>query len=109
MALAALQVRADIERAHLEQEENRRDAQRNLLLGLIAAVLALGQLMNDPVVMAFLRRLLGLFNRVPLEPMPQEILFAVKLCFVLGVSLIVLGLAKGLGWLWQRVRHGRPS
>jgi hypothetical protein len=109
MALSALQVQAEIERNRIEKEETRQAQQHNVLLGFIAAVLALGQIMNDQVVLAFLRWLLALFGRAPLDPMPPEITFAVKLLLVLGASLLGVGLVRGLGRLWRRVRPRRPG
>jgi len=107
MALAALQVRADIERAHLEQEENRRDAQRNLLLGLIAAVLALGQVMSDAVVAEFLAWLIRGLGRTPLDPMPAGLVFLAKLVLVTGIAALAVGLAVALSWAVGRLRR-RP-
>ena len=102
MALAALQVQADIERAHLEQEENRRDAQRNLLLGLIAAVLALGQVMSDAVVGEFLGRLIRGLGRTPLDPMPAGLVFLTKLLLVTGIAAAVAGLFRAASRLRRR-------
>ena len=109
MALAALGVQADIERACLEREENRQAERQNLLLGFIAAVLALGQIMSDAVVLAFLRWLLGLFGRAPLDPMPAAILFIVKLGLIIAIGGAAVGLAWGVGRLWPRVRPRREK
>jgi hypothetical protein len=64
--------------------------------------------MNDQVVLVILRWLLALFGRAPLDPMPPEITFAVKLLLVLGASLLGVGLVRGLGRLWRRVYPRRP-
>ncbi len=108
MALAALGVQADIERARLEHEENRQAERQNLLLGFIAAVLALGEIMSDEVVLAFLRWLLGLFGQVPLDPMPAEVIFGVKLGLIITIGGLFVGLARGIGRLWGVVRTRRP-
>ncbi len=102
MALSALQVRAEIERARLEQEEDRRDRQRNLLLGFIAAVLALGQVTSDAVAEDFLKWGVRLFGGVPLDPMPALLVFAGKLGLVLVAGLLVMGLIAAVGRLRRR-------
>lgn len=104
IALSALQVQAEIEHNRLAAKETQQAGRRNLLLGLIAAVLALGQIVNDEVVLAFWRWLLAVFGQVPLDPMPAAITFAIKLFLVFGASLLVVLLAAGLGRLWRRMR-----
>ncbi len=108
MAISALHVQAEIERNRIEQEETRQGERRNLLLGFIAAVLALGQIVNDAVVIAFWGWLLAFFGRTPLDPMPAAITFVVKLLLVFGISLVGVGLAWGAGRLWRRLRRPQP-
>lgn len=107
-ALSALQVQAEIEHNRLATKETQEAERRNLLLGFIALVLALGQITNDEVVLALWRWLLAFFGQVPLDPMPAAITFAIKLFLVLGASLLVVLLAAGLGRLWRRIRPPRP-
>lgn len=95
MALAALQVRAEVERARLEQAEDRRDRRRNLLLGFIAAVLALGQVLSDAAVAELLGRAVG----VPPDALPAWGVLLAKLGLVLGVGGLVAGVMAGLGRL----------
>ncbi|MCS6847354.1 MAG: hypothetical protein RMN52_06530 [Anaerolineae bacterium] len=102
MALAALQVQAEVERAHLEQQEDRRDRQRNLLLGFIAAMLALGQVIGDETIAELLRGA-GL---TPAGPIPAALIFIARLALVLGVGLLVVGALWALGRL--RGRREQP-
>jgi hypothetical protein len=108
MALAALQVQADIERNRIEQEETRQAERRNRLLGFIGMVLALGQIMTDDVVLAFMRWLLAFFGLVSSQPTPEGIIFGVKLLLVLAAGLAGVGLVWGLGRLWGWLR-GRQA
>ena len=82
MALAALQVQAGIERNRIEQEETRQAERRNLLLGFMGRVLALGKVMSDPVVLAFQRWLLARFDLAHVEPVAVGTCFGVKLALV---------------------------
>ncbi len=107
MTLAALGVQADIERARIEREETRQAERQSLLLSFIAAVLALGQILNDAVVLAFLRWLLGLFGRVPLEPIPAEVIFGVKLLVVLAVGGLLVLLIRAIRR--RRARQEAPG
>lgn len=98
MALAALQVRAEVERARLEQAEDRRDRQRNLLLGFIAVALALGQVLSDAAVAELLGWVLGV---APVALPAWGVLLA-KLGLVVGVGLLAVGIIAAIG-RWRRL------
>lgn len=100
MALAALQVRAEVERARLEQEEDRRDRRRNLLLGFIAAVLALGQVLSDAAVAEVLGWALG----VAPTALPAWGVLLAKLGLVAGVGGLVVGVLAAVE-RWRRQRR----
>lgn len=91
MSLSALQVQTEIERARLQQAEERRTSRRNLLLAFIAAVLTLAQVMSDKVAAQFLSWSFQLFGQgTPTEWSALVVL--TKLILVGAAGLASLGL-----------------
>jgi hypothetical protein len=110
MALSALQVQTEIERARFQQAEERRSARHNLLLAFIAAVLTLGQVMSDGVAAQFLSWSSHLVGRGAPAVWPPVVVFLTKLLLVWAAGLAGLGLyAVGARLLRRKERPQRAA
>lgn len=96
--LNAVQMRAEIERERREHAEDERDQQRNLILGFIAVILTLGQLIGDEVIVELLRDIGVVMNAA--APSHMQIFFA-RLVLLVGGSLLALWVWQGAKRMWQ--------